>query len=53
MRMKKDHDLTDDFLLGPGGNDALGAARANAVNLAQALRDTLDDIEDLVAGTPE
>ena len=49
MRMQKDHDLADDFLLGPGGNDALGAARADAVDLAQALRRTLDDIEDLVA----
>ena len=49
MRMQKDHDLTDDFLLRPGGDDALGAARADAVDLAQAPRRTLDDIEDLVA----
>ena len=47
--MQKDHDLAHDLLLGPGSDDALGAARADAVDFAQALRRTLDDIENLVA----
>ena len=38
MRMQKDHDLAHDLLFGPGGDDALGATRADAVDLAQALR---------------
>src|SRR5271165_2483058 len=47
--MQKDHDLADDFLLGPGGNYALGATRAYALDLAQTPRRGLDDIEDFVA----
>src|SRR5208337_1376945 len=48
VRVQKDHDLANDFLLRPGDDNALGSARADAVDLAQALRRSLDDIEDLV-----
>ena len=49
---KKDHDLAHDFLLGPGGDDALRPARADAIHLAQALRRGLNDIEDLARRRP-
>ena len=49
MAVQEDHDLAHDLLLGPGGGDALGAHRANAVDLAQAIGLGLDDVEHLLA----
>src|SRR6266568_2573663 len=49
LAMQEDHDLADRLLLGPGGPDAAGSYRADAVHLPQAIRLRLDDIEHLVA----
>ena len=49
MAVQEDHDLADDLLLGPGVGDALGAHRADAGHLAQALGLGLDDVEHLLA----
>ena len=50
--VQEDHDLADDLLLGPGGGDALGAHRADARHLAQALGLRFDDVEHLLAEGP-
>src|SRR6266567_1284663 len=47
--VQEDHDLADRLLLGPGGRDAAGSYRADAVHLPQAIRLRLDDVEHLVA----
>ena len=46
--MKKDHDLPDDLLLGPGVRNPFGSNRANARDLAKPTRLGLDDVEDLL-----
>src|SRR6266487_873528 len=54
MAVQEDHDLADCLLLGPGGRDAAGSHRADAVHLPQAIRLRLDDVKHLVAeGTQE
>ena len=52
MLMQKDHDLANDFLIGPGRGDLGGAHRADALNLPQPLGFGLDDIEDVLAEKP-
>ena len=37
MAVQKDHDLADDFLIGPGRGDLVGALRADAFDLSQSL----------------
>jgi hypothetical protein len=49
MAVQEDHDLADRLLLDPGGRDAAGSYRTDAVHLSQAIRLRLDDIEYLVA----
>ena len=49
MAVQEDHDLAHDLLLGPGAGDALGAHRADAGHLAQAIGLGLDHIEHLLA----
>src|SRR6266536_2793305 len=49
MAVQEDHDLADRLLLGPGGRDAAGSYRTDAVHLPQAIRLRLDDLEHLVA----
>src|SRR5262249_52812844 len=49
VAMQKHHDLTDHLLLGPSSHDAACAHGANAINLAQAIRLRLDDVENLLA----
>ena len=53
MAVQEDHDLAHDLLLGPGAGDALGAHRADAGHLAQAIRLRLDHIEHFVAECPD
>src|SRR5437867_1685737 len=52
MLMQEHHDLAHDLLLGPGVRDALGAYRANARHLAQALRLGFDRVEYLLSESP-
>ena len=49
VAVQEDHDLADRLLIGPGGDDAVGALRADAVDLLQPLRRLLDDVEHLFA----
>ena len=49
VAVQEDHDLPHDLLLGPGVGDALGAHRADAGHLAQAIGLRLDDVEHLLA----
>ena len=49
MAVQEDHDLPHDLLLGPGTGDALGAHRADAGHLAQAIGLGLDHVEHLLA----
>jgi len=46
---RKDHDLADHLLLGPGIDDAPGPNLADPVHLAQAVRRALDDVEHRLA----
>jgi hypothetical protein len=48
IAVKKDHNLPDDLLLGPGVSDPLGSNRANAHHLAKPIGLGLDDVEDLL-----
>src|SRR5262249_31680791 len=48
MAVQENHDLADCLLLGPGGRDASGSYRTDAVYLLQAIRCRLDDIEYLL-----
>ena len=43
--MQEDHDLADGPLIRPGGDDALGALRPDAVDVLQPHRRLLDDVE--------
>ena len=43
--MQKEHDLTDDLLLGPAGDDTLRPLRADPGHLTQPRRFLLDDVE--------
>ena len=45
ITVQEQHDLADDFLLGPAGDDALGTLWADAGHLAQPLRFLLNDLE--------
>ena len=49
VAVQEDHDLANNFLLGPGGYDPLGAHRSNAVDLSEAIRLGFDHVEDLLA----
>ena len=53
MAVQKHHNLTYDFLLGPGVGEAFGAHPADAGHLAQPFRLRLDDIEHLLAERPD
>ena len=48
VAVKKDHDLPDDLLFGPGVRDSLGPNRADASHLAKPIRLGVDDVEDLL-----
>ena len=48
MAVQKDHDLADDLLLRPGCGNALGADRADAIDLTQPIRLGFDDVEHLL-----
>ena len=43
--MQKEHDLADDLLLRPPGDDALGTLRPNPGHFTQAGRFLIDDVE--------
>ena len=45
MRVEKNHYLSHGFLFGPAQHDLRGPPRTNALNLGQALRMGLNDIE--------
>src|SRR5262249_5174060 len=45
IAVQEQHDLTDDFLLGPAGDDPLRALRADAGYLAQPRRLLFDDVK--------
>ena len=47
--MQEQHDLADDFLLGPAGNDPLRALRADAGYLAQPRRLVFDNVKHCLA----
>ena len=49
VAVQEDHDLADRLLIRPGGDDAVGALRADAVDLLQPCRRLLDDVEHLFA----
>ena len=49
LRVQEQHDLADHLLLGPAGDDARGALRADAGDLAQAVRLLLDQVEHRLA----
>ena len=49
VAVQEDHDLADRLLIGPGGDDAVGALGPDAVDLFQPCRRLLDDVEDLLA----
>ena len=54
MRVQEQHDLADHLLLGPAGDDAGRALRADAGDLAQAVRLLLDQVEHgLAEGTDQ
>ena len=48
VAVQEDHDFPHDLLLCPGLGDTPGAYRTNAINLMQAVRGVLDDVENLV-----
>jgi hypothetical protein len=50
--VEEDHDLADDLLIGPPGDDSLGTLRANAVHLSEPRWLALDDVEDCLAERP-
>ena len=45
VAVQEQHDLADDLLLGPAGDDALGAFRADAADLTQPVRLLRNDLE--------
>ena len=45
VRVQEDHDLADDLLIGPPGDDPLGPLRADAGDVSEPLRLRLDDVE--------
>ena len=47
VAVKKDHDLADDFLFGPGVRDPFGSNDADPRHLAKPIGFSLDDVEDL------
>jgi len=47
--VQKEHDLADDLLLRPPGDDALGTLRPNPGHFAQARRLLLNDVEHRLA----
>ena len=49
VAVQEHHDFPHRLLLGPGGENAGGANRADAVDLAQSVRRCLDDVEHLLA----
>ena len=49
LAVQEDHDLPYRLLFGPGGQNARGTDRRDAIDLAQPVRSGLDDIEDFVA----
>ena len=49
VAVQEDHDLADRLLISPGGDDAVGPLGPDAVDLLQACRRLLDDVEDLLA----
>ena len=49
VAVQEDHDFPHRLLLGPGGENAGGANRPDAVDLAQSVRRRLDDVEHLLA----
>jgi hypothetical protein len=53
VAVQEDHDLADRLLIRPGGDDALGPLRADAVDLVQAFGLLLDDFEHRLAERPD
>ena len=49
MAVQEQHDFPDGLLLGPGGENAGGANRPDALDLTQPVRRRLDDVEHLLA----
>src|SRR5262249_58140979 len=47
--VQKDHDFPHGLLFGPGGENAGGTNRPDAIDLAQPIRAGLDDVENLLA----
>jgi hypothetical protein len=47
MAVQEDHDFAHGLLFGPGGKNAGRANRPNAIDLAQPIRNGLDDVENL------
>ena len=52
MRVQEDHDLTDDFLIGPPSDDPLRPLGADALDIPRPLGLRLDDIERRLAERP-
>jgi hypothetical protein len=49
VAVQEDHDFPHRFLFSPGGENAGGTDRPDAIDLAQPVRCGLDDIEDFLA----
>ena len=52
VAVQEHHDFPHRLLLGPGGENAGGANRPDAIDLAQPVRRCLDDVEHLLAEGP-
>ena len=52
VAVQEQHDLADDLLLGPAGDDALGAFRADPADLSQPVRLLRNDLEHRLAEGP-
>jgi hypothetical protein len=48
MAVQEDHDFANRLLFGPGGENAGGSNRPDALNLAQPVRRRFDDVEDFL-----
>ncbi len=49
VRVQENHDIANDFLLGPGIFDELAPHRADALNVLEAAGFRFDDVENLLA----
>jgi hypothetical protein len=49
VAVQENHDLPQRLLLSPGGENACGPHRPNAIDFAQPVRGRLDNVKDLLA----